>query len=339
MSQALSRLPDKLQIGNLVYSPQQLDLIWRTAAKDCDKTEFSQFIHVCGSLQLDPMRKQIYALVYNKNKADKRQMTIIVGVGGYRSVASRSGNYRPDDKPPRFTIDEKLVSPTNPMGIDKCQVSVFLFSHGTWFEVPHEVMWDAYAPVEKGGKWVDSGGTWQDGNPKQKFEPNGHDVLSTDGRWPKDPFGMIAKCAEVGAIRKAFPDNFSGVYEQAEMDKHTVELNAAEYAETAAVERRLEVIGGKNTILFDFCDDRGLHPVQLSKLHSECDQFLLKYNDDVDALETWKDRNSYQLQEFWARAKNDALDIKSKYEAALAKAKDIAKSRNANEAHQHEALA
>lgn len=309
----IATLPKTLQIGKLNYSSQQLDLIWRTAAKDCNDTEFSQFIHVCGSLQLDPMRKQIYALVYNKNKPDKRQMTIIVGIGGYRSVASRSGNYRPDNKPPRFTIDEALISPKNPKGIIKCEVSVFLFSHGSWFEVPHEVMWEAYAPVEKGGKWVDSGGTWPDGNPKQKFEPNGQDVLSTDGRWPLDPFGMIAKCAEVGAIRKAFPDDFSGIYEQAEMDKHTVELTAAEYAEAAGVENRLALIGGKDTILFDFMDERGLHPVALGKLHAECELFL-KNNPALDAIEIWQDRNRHALQDFWARAKNDALDIKGKIE-------------------------
>ena len=118
----LATLPARLQIGSMSYTGQQLDLVFRTAAKDCNETEFSQFIHVCGHLQLDPMRKQIYALVYNKDKPDKRQMNIIIGIGGYRTVAMRSGNYRPDDKPPRFTLDDKLVSPTNPKGIVKCEV-------------------------------------------------------------------------------------------------------------------------------------------------------------------------------------------------------------------------
>jgi phage recombination protein Bet len=309
----LATLPDRLQIGKLSYTSQQLDLIRKTAAKDCNDVEFSQFIHVCGSLQLDPMRKQIYALVYNKNKADKRQMTIIIGVGGYRSVASRSGNYRPDTKPPRFTLDETLISPKNPKGIVKCEVSVFLFSHGSWFEVPHEVMWDAYAPVEKGGEYVDTGGKWPDGNPKQKFKPDGKDVLSTDGRWPLDPFGMISKCAEVGAIRKAFPDDFSGVYEQAEMDKQVVDLTAAEYAEAAAIENRLAIIGGKDSILFDFMDGQELRPVPLGKVHAECEAFL-KANPDPDDIQYWQDRNKHSLQDFWARAKNDALDIKDKIE-------------------------
>lgn len=357
MAQALSRIPDKLQIGNLVYTSQQLDLIWRTAAKDCDATEFSQFIHVCGSLQLDPIRKQIYALVYSKDDPAKRQMTIIIGIGGYRTVAMRSGNYRPDDRVPRFTIDEALIDPLcNPKGIVKCEVSVYLHAHGAWFPVPHEVEWEAYAPIVKGAEneddyeWVETGENYPSSHAKAgkpKFRKKLRDGVKrvnrldlSKTRWIADPLGMLAKCAEAGAIRKAFPDTFTGVYDQSELDKRdSIELNAAEYAETAAVERRLEVIGGKNTILFDFCDERGLHPVQLSKLHGECDQFLLKHGDDLDALETWKDRNNYQLQEFWARAKNDALDIKGKFETSLAKARDIAKSRNAAASQQREAVA
>lgn len=298
----LAKLPDRLQVGAVSYTSQQLDLVRRTSAKDCNDTEFSQFIHVCGHLQLDPMRKQIYALVYSKDKPDKRQMNIIIGIGGYRTVAMRSGNYRPDARVPRFTLDEALVSSINPKGIVKCEVSVYLHAHGSWFEVPHEVEWSAYAPVVEEWAWDQEAG---------KRKPTGKKTL--EGRYLNDPFGMISKCAEAGALRKAFPDHFSGVYEQAEIDKQIVDLTAADFAEVAAVEDRLAKISGKDTILLDMMDDRGLHPIKIGKIHAECEAFLQKHSEP-DAIDIWEDRNKFGLREFWAVAKPDALDIKSKIE-------------------------
>ena len=326
----LATLPGSMRIGAQVYSPAQLDLMWKTAAKDCNQIEFSQFIHVAGHLGLDPMRKQIYAMVFNKSDDAKRQMSIFIGIDGYRTVARRTGDYRPDDKPPRFTIDPAAIDPdVNPQGIIDCEVTAYFHSHGEWHPVPHKVEWQAYAPIIESGdedayEWVDTGETWPDsGKPKKRkqLKPGAVRKAKLDPskkRWIIDGKGMLAKCAEVGAIRKAFPDNFAGVYEQAELDRaHSIDLSAAEYAEAAAVQSRLELIGGKGSILMDFCDERGLHPVPLGKLHGECEEFLQKYKEDPIAVETWRDRNQHQLREFWARAKNDALDIKKKMEAIL----------------------
>lgn len=74
---------------------KQLALIRRTVAKDCDAAEFDLFIHVCRAVRLDPLRRQIYAFVFGKDNPKKRQMTIVTSIGGYRSIAERTGNYRP----------------------------------------------------------------------------------------------------------------------------------------------------------------------------------------------------------------------------------------------------
>ena len=39
------------------------------------------------------------------------------------------------------------------------------------------------------------------------------------GMWAKMPETMLKKCAEVAALRMAFPDDLGGVYESAEMDQ------------------------------------------------------------------------------------------------------------------------
>ena len=310
--------PKAMQIGLRTYTPQQLELIWRSTAKDCNADEFSQFVNVAGHLNLDPMRKQIYAFVYSKDNPDKRRMSIIVGIDGYRTVARRTGDYRPDDEPPRFTIKPEAVSETNPAGIIDCTVKIYFHSHGEWHPVPHTVEWQAYAPLTE---------VWAYDEKVGKKQPTGQFKLDPGKtRWHTDPKGMLAKCAEAGAIRKAFPDHLGGVYEPAEMDQaRTVDLSPAEYAEAASVEDRLAKIGGKETLLFDFCDERGLHPVPYGKLHDECEAFLKKNAEDPEGVEIWRDRNHHQLNEFWALRKSEALDIKRQIEAILAKKKAAAR--------------
>src|SRR5689334_18201987 len=101
-------------------------LVKRTVAKDCNADEFDLFTAVCRDLGLSPLRKQVYAFVFNKNDADARQMALVVGIDGGRSVAARSGNYRPDNVPPVWEFDEAAKNPlTNPHGIVSCTVGVF----------------------------------------------------------------------------------------------------------------------------------------------------------------------------------------------------------------------
>src|SRR4051812_3982217 len=87
------------------------------AAKECNQIEFDQFIHQARALLLDPLQRHIYAFVFNKTDPDKRAMSVIIGISGYRSIAARSGNYRPDDKAPRFSRKAALKGEANPEGI------------------------------------------------------------------------------------------------------------------------------------------------------------------------------------------------------------------------------
>lgn len=136
------------------FQASQIQLIQRMNP-DCNATEFDQFLHVSAQLGLDPLRKQIYAFVFNKDKADRRRMSIVVGIDGFRSVAKRSGEYRPDNRAPRFTYDPAIADEaTNPLGIVCAEVSVFQHSHGNWHEVTAVAYWDEFAPIVEGGKWT-----------------------------------------------------------------------------------------------------------------------------------------------------------------------------------------
>jgi len=288
------------------FRAPQVALI-RRMNPDCNHDEFDQFMHVSATLGLDPLKKQIYAFVFNKDKPDKRRMSIVVGIDGFRAVAKRSGEYRPDDHAPRFVTDPEAVdAERNPLGLISAEITVYQFAHGSWFPVTAIAYWDEFAPIVEAGTWEEgtTGKRYFKGNGKFRLDPN-------KDNWRKMPRVMLAKCAEAQAIRRAWPEQLSAVYSDEEMDRaRTLDLSATEIAESAEVERRLGLIGGADAILFDMGE--GLERVPLGKA---ADMILakLKTMQPHEAIQ-WENMNRIPLQEFWARNKTDALEIKKAIE-------------------------
>lgn len=288
------------------FQASQIQLIQRMNP-DCNATEFDQFLHVSAQLGLDPLRKQIYAFVFNKDKADRRRMSIVVGIDGFRSVAKRSGEYRPDNRAPRFTYDPAIADEaTNPLGIVCAEVSVFQHSHGNWHEVTAVAYWDEFAPIVEGGKWTSG----EDG--RRFFKKDGTMQLDPNKEnWRKMPRVMLAKCAEAQAIRRAWPEDLSAIYADEELDRaKTLDLTASEIVEKANVETRLAMIGGAEAILFDMGD--GLERIPLGKA---ADMILERFRSmQPHEVLQWRNANKVPLQEFWARKKTDALALKQEIE-------------------------
>lgn len=296
------------------FQPRELALIKRTVAADTNTDEFDLFISYCRALQLDPRRRQIYALVYSKNKPDKRKMSIIVGIDGFRSVAARSGCYRADDEEPRFEYDAEAKSPTNPLGLVKAVVKVWQFSHGQWFPVTASAYWEEYAPIKEEWAWDDNAG---------KNKPTGKKTL--DGKWPQMPRLMLAKVAEALALRKAWPGNFSNVYAAEEMDRANVlDLTASEAAAHGEQETRMERIGGGNSILVDWLDNSTIQPVPVGAFADRVAEFIDKHKEEPSQLMQFSERNRHALREFWAKSPGDALEVKKMLEAAATAHKEQA---------------
>jgi phage recombination protein Bet len=300
------------------FRAPQVALI-RRMNPDCNNDEFDQFMHVSATLGLDPLKRQVYAFVFNKNDTDKRRMSIIIGIDGFRAVAKRSGAYRPDDKPMRFVIDPEKIDPdSNPLGLVSAEVTVYQHAQGGWWPVTAIAFWDEFAPIIMGGEddeyeWIDTGETWPDtGKPKKKKRLK--QGVTTKPRldpkkdnWRKMPRVMLSKCAEAQAIRRGWPEDLSSVYSDEELDRaHTLDLTATEMAESAEVEKRLTLIGGADSILFDM--GSGLERVPLGKAG---DMLMARFKDmqPFEVLQ-WRNMNRVPLQEFWARSKSDALEIK-----------------------------
>lgn len=314
-----------------IMHPRQLELIRKTVAKDCDRDsmgnnlhlgEFDWFMSICKSLGLDPLRRQIYAFVFSKDDPAKRQMVPVIGIGGYRTIAERTGNYRPGDS--EITYDERLRNPdTNPLGIVCAKVVVFKRSHGDWFPFSETAYWDEFAPITMGSPdgydWIDTGEVWKDtGKPKKKKVPKGKTSLILDpakDAWRKMARVMIEKCAEAKALRRGWPDSFSGTYAEGELDRAEVlDLTATEMADKASADAKLALIGGADALIVDWCDGSPLARVPAGAF---CDK-VLAWSTSPDLTSTelraWWQRNGMSRAEFKAKHGGEYLEFQKAFE-------------------------
>lgn len=303
------------------FQPNQLALIQRTVAKDCNATEFDLFIELCKARGLNPLLRHAFAQVYNKDSkpktnregkilapAKERQLVIVVSREGQRALAERTKAYRPDERAPRFEFGDKDEA-LNPAGLISAEVSVYKHAHGEWFPVTEVAYWEEYAPISEA--WEGKG---DDRRPSGKFELQ----RGKDG-WRKMPRIMLAKCAEMAALRKAFPDSFSGLYGEEEMHRgEALDLTPSEWAEKAGQDERLKLIGGNASVIIDWMDGQGLCKVKDGDMFDRAAAFLRTCQGDPKRATSWKEQNRHGLQEFWARCKADALELKKLLEQSEA---------------------
>lgn len=307
-------------------TPKQIALVKSTVAKDCNDEEFNLFCEVARAKGLDPFLGQIIPMVFSKGDAERRKMTIIITRDGQRVIAQRCGDYRPASKPTQFETDKELVSLTNPLGI--VSATVYLWKRdqsGEWFEVVGQAYWDEFAPVKRkaagGYEWKDTGEVWPDsGKPKKKKVPVGEEteVLDDSGNWCRMPRLMIEKCAQMQALRAGWPEQFTGTYDEAEMDRAKVlDLTASEVVEKEREDNRMRAIGAANSITVTWGDNWALENVPVGKFADEVMRFIRESSPDTVAK--WQDVNREPLKRFWALQPGDALALKKEIEAAIAR--------------------
>jgi phage recombination protein Bet len=305
------------------YSAPQLALIRQTVATDCNQSEFDLFIEICKQQGLDPFKKQIYAQVYNKDDPKRRKLVIVTSIDGYRAKAQRSGDYRPAEEETRFESDPALKEPqSNPMGLIRAIVRVFKFGPDkVWYPVVGEARWDEFAPLDDAEfEWVDTGDVWADtGKPKKRKVAKSDKKTLKEGNWKNMPHVMLSKCAEAQALRRGWPEAFSGLYVQEEMDKVYIDMTASEAADAHERDERLKRVSGKESIPAIFEMSEGLQLIAIGKF---ADRVLehLETLDNIQALDFWRDQNTIALKQFWAYSPSEALDLKKRMEALWANA-------------------
>jgi len=287
------------------FTPSQLQIIKKTCAPDTNNDEFNLFVESARLYGLNPMKRQIMAMVFSKDDAKKRRMSLIVEIGGLRAIAARSGKYRPASEPTVFEMDA-AKSPTNPHGISRALVTVYkMDDRGEWFPVTGEAWWDEHANITDVWAWDQAA---------NKRKPTGNKTLADT--WLKMPRLMIAKCAEAQALRKGWPEDLGGLYEQAESagawDEDMLPTEAIEAKETQDRQSLIGKIKGEYAVQFEM--GQAIQMVAPGQMFDRCAEYVAGLETTME-VKDFRARNLETFRRYWADNKDEGLTLNKMMEA------------------------
>jgi len=177
------------EISLVNFNEEQIKLIKSQIAPKATDAELQLFLYQAKRTGLDPLTRQIYAIFRNVKEKEygkdvwKQKMTIQTSIDGFRVIAERSGDYAGQDEPIFTEKDNKL---------EYCKITVYRFRGDVRYAAAVGVAyWSEYAQLD--------------------------DKNLPTGLWKKMPHTMLAKVAEALALRKAYPQDLSGLYTGDEM--------------------------------------------------------------------------------------------------------------------------
>lgn len=179
--------------GVMSWNDEKTKLLRETICKGADGNEFSLALQVIHRTGLDPFAGQIHFIKRYNSKLGREEMKPQVGIDGFRLIAQRT---------------EKYAGQLGPFwcGKDGIWKDVWLDS-----EPPAAAKVGALHANMKEPMWGIA-----------RFSTYVQYTQSGDlkGLWKKGADLMLAKCAEALALRKAFPQELSGMYTDDELSTH-----------------------------------------------------------------------------------------------------------------------
>ena len=186
---------------NADWTTDRIDLLKRTICKGASNDELELFLGQCKRTGLDPFSKQIHAVMRYNKKLSRNVMSIQTGIDGFRLIAGRTGEY--EGQTPLLWCGEDGVwvdawLKKEPPKAAKAGVYRKGFREAC-FAV---ALWDEYA--------------------QYFFDTNDRKFVLSE-MWSKMGALMLGKCAEALVLRKAFPQELSGLYTHDEMNQADAE--------------------------------------------------------------------------------------------------------------------
>ena len=183
------------------WSRAQLAALSQLGVQNAQQADLAVFLHQCQRTGLDPFSRQIYLIERRQKQGNEyvSKQTIQVGIDGFRLIARRAA----DRNHELFSEPETL----------------WCGEDGVWHDV-----WIAQTPpvaakvTVRRGEGEFTGVALYREYVGTRYDKNLHRQVPTS-MWSSKPVTMIAKCAEALALRKAFPQDLSGLYTTDEMQQ------------------------------------------------------------------------------------------------------------------------
>ncbi len=176
------------------WKPEEMKLLKNTVARgqDLSDSEFLLLGYVSKLSGLDPFLKQIYPVKFYSKTANAKILTFLTSIEGYRLIAERTNRYAGRDE---YMFDEGLslyqMLEAKRQTPHTATATVYKIMNKERYPTCHSVRWTEFYPSDEHKQWM----------------------------WNKMKFNQIGKCAEAGALRAAFPNNFKGIYVDVEFDQ------------------------------------------------------------------------------------------------------------------------